>query len=566
MSNLSLRVGVKTDPIEYRFSYEWLFQLMSQEGIHHIQLGTFFEMFHLPDEYFVRLKRQAEDFGIAVSSVFSAHRELGGFFRYEPEWERVARSTYERLIDVGALVGAKSVGSNPGSVPRDRMDSKEAGVKCYLRHMKELMGYAHRRGVPVLTMEPMSCLAEPPTLPDEIDAMANDLFSYHRQRPDETAVVGYCVDVAHGYANRHGEIQWSNLDLFEASLPHLYEVHLKNTDERFESTFGFTPKDRERGIVQITQFRDFLLHHTEKLPVKEVIGYLEIGGPKLGRDYSDHTLESDLRESLRYLKATFLSATDSPPEPQRPPVAQLEIKNSQSLQSSSVQIAPSIMCADLCNMEAEIRRFEAVAVDWLHIDLMDAHFVPNMPLGLEILRQLRVKTNLPFDVHLMVENNEFFIGELARIGVQQISIHAESAPDPAQTLDLIRKNNIRAGIALNPSTAIPSLANVLRHIDFVLVMTVYAGFAGQEMVPSGIQRIADCRTFLSNNHLNIPIQVDGNVSFENIPKMVAAGADILVGGTSSVFSKDGSLHQNMQRVHKAIAKGLEARKASGQTC
>ena len=167
MPDLNFRLGVKTDPTQYRFSYQWLFGVLSEEGVSRVQLGTFFEIYQLTDDYFLRLRRQAEDAGIRIHSIFTAHRELGGFFIDEPGWEATARRNFERLIEVGSLVGAQSVGSNPGSVYRDRMDDKRRGLECYLRHMKELMEFAHEKGLSWLGIEPMSCQAEPPTLPDE---------------------------------------------------------------------------------------------------------------------------------------------------------------------------------------------------------------------------------------------------------------------------------------------------------------------------------------------------------------------------------------------------------------
>lgn len=110
MSSLTLSLGVKTDPVEYRFSYEWLFRIMAEEGVFKIQLGTFFELYQLSDDYFQSLRRQAEDHGIEICSVFTAHRELGGFFREEKEWVEVARKNYERLIEIGKILGARSVG------------------------------------------------------------------------------------------------------------------------------------------------------------------------------------------------------------------------------------------------------------------------------------------------------------------------------------------------------------------------------------------------------------------------------------------------------------------------
>ena len=303
---LTLQLGVKADPIEYRYSYEWLFRLLAEEDVHRVQFGSFFEVYQLPDDYFHGLRRLAEQYGICIHSLFTTHRELGGFFRDEPGWEAIARRNYERFIQVGAMLGAASVGQNPGAVLRDRMDTKEKGVQCYLRHMRELLGFAKACGVPRLTLEPMSCLAEPPTLPDEMRRIGDDLNAWHATHPATTAAFGVCADVAHGYADQDGRVVWDNLQLLEAALPYLSEIHLKNTDAIFNATFGFSPKEREKGIIDVRQIRTFLLANQDKIPVTELTGYLELGGPKLGRDYSDGKLADQFRESLRYLKSTFL--------------------------------------------------------------------------------------------------------------------------------------------------------------------------------------------------------------------------------------------------------------------
>jgi len=234
------------------------------------------------------------------------------------------------------------------------------------------------------------------------------------------------------------------------------------------------------------------------------------------------------------------------------------------LSQSDVLVAPSIMCADLCNLESDIKALESVGVDLLHFDLMDAHFVPNMPIGLELLSQLRPKTDCPYDVHLMVEDNDFFISKLSEIGVQQITVHAESAIHLDRTLGLIRDYGIKAGLALNPATSINTITYVLDRIDYILIMTVNPGFAGQSMVPSALQKIADCQEFLQQRGLPLPIEVDGNVSFENIPKMVGAGANILVAGSSSIFNRYGSRLENVERVREAISQGLQMRNQHGQ--
>ncbi len=304
---VKLHVGVKSDPIEYRFSYKWLFRLMAEEGVAQLQLGTFFELYHLPDTYFIRLREEAEQHGIRITSIFTAHRELGGFFRFEPGWEKVARRNYERLIEVGALLGAVSVGSNPGALMRDEIARKQEGIARYLRHMQELQCYAYEKGLQRLTIEPMSCLAEPPTLPDEIVYMARTLEAHHREHP-QSVPTGFCVDVSHGYADGNGTVRHSPVALLETALPYLAEIHLKNTDSLFNSTFGFTKEERRRGIVDVDEVAHVLVRNADRLPVEEVTGYLEIGGPKLGRDYSDKQVEGMLRESLQFLVEHFTTS------------------------------------------------------------------------------------------------------------------------------------------------------------------------------------------------------------------------------------------------------------------
>jgi sugar phosphate isomerase/epimerase len=308
MSDLTLHVGLKTDSVQYRYSYEWLFRLLAEEGIGHAQLGSFFEMYQLPDEYFIALRQQAERYGVRISSVFTTHRELGGWFRQEPGWEAVSFRAFRRMIEVGALLDADAVGGSAGAVLRDQMESKASGIRRFVAAMKQLMGYAYERGVSALLIEPMSCLAEPPTLPEEIVAMGDELAEYHAANPERTSPAGYCVDIAHGYIDADNITHYDHVALFRATLPYLRVVHLKNTDARFDSTFGFAQNERRRGIVQVESFRDILLENDDLLPVNEVVGHLEIGGPKLGRDYSDHELEGMLRESLRHLRETFRSA------------------------------------------------------------------------------------------------------------------------------------------------------------------------------------------------------------------------------------------------------------------
>jgi ribulose-phosphate 3-epimerase len=554
---MDFKLGIKSDPIEYRNSFPWLFRLMAEEGVTSLQLGSFFELYQLPDEYFIRLKKQADDFGITIDSLFTAHRELGGFFREDPEWVAVARRNYERFIEIGALVGAKSVGSNPGAVPRDLMGLKEAGLRCYTKHMQELMHYAQDVGIEWLTIEPMSCLAEPPTLPSEMKLMGEELTAYHEANADSTAKIGYCTDIAHGYLNADESEGFNHIELFKASLPWLYEIHLKNTDDRFNSTFGFQAANVEKGIVDVAHFREMLVENADIIPVDTMGCYLEIGGPKLGRDYSDGQVGEQLRESLIYLKENFM---------QEAPVSEAiasRIPEIQTPAEDEVVIAPSMMCVDPLNFESALRRVEALGSGMLHMDIMDGHFVPNAPMGLAVIEALKERTHLPVDVHLMVSDNDFFVGLLEGWNVSQISVHAEACQHLDRTLSRIREIGAKAGIALNPSTPLSALDFILDRIDYVLLMTVNPGFAGQKMTPASIKKIEDCREYLdARGYAHVPIQVDGNVSFENIPGMVAAGADNLVAGTSSIFHSAASWPENIKTMKAAIAEGLAARKSS----
>ncbi len=301
---MKISLGIKSDPIEYRYSYEWLFDLLNRCRISNVQLGSSFEFYTVDDAYFLELRELAERKNIRIKSCFTSHRELGGFVTNNPYLEKVARRSYERYIEIGALLGAEYVGSNPGGVYRDQMGYKAQGIECYITHMRELMQYAKDKGLKGLTIEPMSCLAEPPTSPEEIKDMLTALDEHHRREPS-TVPVYLCGDISHGYADKDGQVQYENYLLFEHQIPYMVEFHLKNTDAIFNATFGFTPEERENGIVDLHRVKAITDAHADEWPVDEVVGYLEIGGPKLGRDYSDYRLESLLVGSFEALTDVF---------------------------------------------------------------------------------------------------------------------------------------------------------------------------------------------------------------------------------------------------------------------
>ena len=309
---MSFRVGVKTDPVEYRYSYEWLFGILESLGLKYAQLGSSLEMFTLPDRYFLNLRRQAEAHGVIIHSCFTAHRELGGLLSEDDDLRRVARENYRRWIEIGSLVGATSVGSNPGAIYRDQMSTKKACIERYLDEMAGLAEYAAVVGLEALTLETMSAMAEPPTTGEEIVHFMERLNPrLPSEEPASPAPVYLCGDTAHGYADELGTVIESNLEIFELSIPWMWEFHIKNTDRIFNSTFGFSPEEQERGIVDLAHVGSIAGRNAEAFPRTDIVAYLELPGPKLGRDYSDNLLEQQLSKSVSAILSQFVPATEA---------------------------------------------------------------------------------------------------------------------------------------------------------------------------------------------------------------------------------------------------------------
>jgi len=210
------------------------------------------------------------------------------------------------------------------------------------------------------------------------------------------------------------------------------------------------------------------------------------------------------------------------------------------------------MCADYLNLERDIRLLEQSGVDYLHFDVMDGHFVPNFGLNLDLLKTARRITNLPINVHLMIDNAADYIDAYIDAGCNSLSFHQEPTYHIQRLLQKIKDRGVQAGIALNPATPLSTLEYILSDLDFVLIMTVNPGFAGQALVPATLEKISKLRRMILENKLDIKIQVDGNVSFENIPKMVEAGATMLVGGTSSLFLKKLTISKATQKIYDLL--------------
>lgn len=221
-----------------------------------------------------------------------------------------------------------------------------------------------------------------------------------------------------------------------------------------------------------------------------------------------------------------------------------------------VTIAPSLICADLCNLERDVHSLEEAGITALHVDFVEPHFSPSMPLGLDVIRQLRSRTTLAFDVHIMARMNEFFIRELIDIGADSIVFHVETECHIEKMLQIIRDADVKCGVALNPATPLDVLDYIAPELDYVLLMLInpgYAGSVGENRVRYAERKIHDCRRKLDEQESLARIVIDGRVSFDIIPALVKAGADVLVGGSGSVFRKGYSYAENCRELRDLLA-------------
>jgi ribulose-phosphate 3-epimerase len=201
-------------------------------------------------------------------------------------------------------------------------------------------------------------------------------------------------------------------------------------------------------------------------------------------------------------------------------------------------IAPSLLAADFARLKDEVQAIEAAGADWLHLDVMDGHFVPNLSFGPLVLKALRPHTRLPFDVHLMISPVDPYIAAFAEAGADHISLHPEAGPHPHRSLQLIRSLGKRAGVVLNPATPVEAVAWLLELADIVLVMTVNPGFGGQSFLASQLGKIAELRRMLDAADHPIALAVDGGIGPETARRAVQAGADTLIAGTSVFGATD----------------------------
>jgi len=202
------------------------------------------------------------------------------------------------------------------------------------------------------------------------------------------------------------------------------------------------------------------------------------------------------------------------------------------------KIAPSILSADFTRLGEEIKDVEKAGADYIHIDVMDGHFVPNITIGPMIVKAAKRVTDLPLDVHLMISEPDYFIEDFAEAGASIITVHAEALKHLHRTIHLIRDKGARPGVVLNPATPLGVLEYVLDQLDMVVLMTVNPGFEAQKFIPEVIPKIRRLRKMVNDLNLNLEIEVDGGIDPENIGLVSSAGADVFVAGSAIYYSKD----------------------------
>ncbi len=199
----------------------------------------------------------------------------------------------------------------------------------------------------------------------------------------------------------------------------------------------------------------------------------------------------------------------------------------------SIRIAPSILAADFSNLGEEVQSVTEAGADYIHIDVMDGHFVPNLTIGPDVIKSLRSHSALPFDVHLMISPVDPFINEYVDAGANILTVHPEAGPHIHRTIQKIKAAGVKAGLALNPGTPADAVDFVLGDIDLILVMTVNPGFGGQSFIDSQLEKIRDLRGRIDASGTAIELEVDGGINFETAPRAIEAGVDVLVAGTAT---------------------------------
>jgi ribulose-phosphate 3-epimerase len=225
--------------------------------------------------------------------------------------------------------------------------------------------------------------------------------------------------------------------------------------------------------------------------------------------------------------------------------------NTASNTGNGVKLAPSVLSADFSRLGEQVAEVARAGADFIHVDIMDGHFVPNITMGPVVVEGIRAATNLPLNVHLMIENPDRFISDFIKAGADHIIVHSESSLHLHRLIHQVKDEGIQAGIAINPSTPLSAIEEVLTYVDIALVGTVNPGFAGQRLIPETLDKASRLDRLLKDRGYSAEIELDGGINAETAPDAVRAGATILVAG-SAVFNRNESVEDAMRRLRESI--------------
>jgi len=217
-----------------------------------------------------------------------------------------------------------------------------------------------------------------------------------------------------------------------------------------------------------------------------------------------------------------------------------------------IKLAPSILSADFARLGEQVAEATKAGADYIHIDVMDGHFVPNITIGAPVVASLRSWTHLPLDVHLMIEHPERYISHFADSGADIITVHAEACPHLHRTIQVIKELGVKAGVALNPASSLSMVDEIMPQVDLILIMSVNPGFGGQAFIPETLEKINRLRRILDSRKVDAELEVDGGITINNASSIVKAGGRVLVVGTSVFNAKEG-MSQALQKIREAIS-------------